>query len=204
MSNEAKCPVRGHAGSHTAAVQLANGTWWPQQLNLKMLHQQSAKADPMGADFDYATAFKNLDLDAVVRDLTELMTDSQDWWPADYGHYGPFFMRMTWHAAGTYRIADGRGGRRHRRAALYAAEQLARHRQPRQGAAAAVAHQAEVRQTTVVGRPDGVDWQRGHGLDGLQDPGLRRRPVRHLGTRGGDLLAPGDYLAGRRALQRRP
>ena len=110
MSNEAKCPFPGHAGSHTAAVQLANATWWPQQLNLKMLHQQSAKADPMGADFDYATAFKNLNLDAVVRDLTELMTDSQDWWPADYGHYGPFFMRMTWHAAGTYRIADGRGG----------------------------------------------------------------------------------------------
>ena len=110
MTSEAKCPFSGGAGSHTVATAPTNAGWWPQQLNLKMLHQQSAKSNPMGAAFNYAEAFKTLDLDAVVKDLTALMTDSQDWWPADYGHYGPFFVRMTWHAAGTYRIADGRGG----------------------------------------------------------------------------------------------
>ncbi len=111
MSTESKCPFSGGAGSHTnVSGTQKNSDWWPNQLNLKILHQQSAKSDPMGESFDYAKAFKTLDLDAVVKDLTALMTDSQDWWPADYGHYGPFFVRMTWHAAGTYRIHDGRGG----------------------------------------------------------------------------------------------
>jgi catalase-peroxidase len=110
MSAEAKCPFMGGVGSHTVSAAPTNATWWPNQLNLKMLHQQSSTSSPMGEAFNYAKEFKTLDLDAVVRDLTALMTDSQDWWPADYGHYGPFFVRMTWHAAGTYRIADGRGG----------------------------------------------------------------------------------------------
>ena len=110
MSTEAKCPFSGGAGSHTASSAQTNASWWPNQLNLKMLHQQSSKSSPMGEAFNYAEQFKTLDLDAVIKDLTALMTDSQDWWPADYGHYGPFFVRMTWHAAGTYRIADGRGG----------------------------------------------------------------------------------------------
>jgi catalase-peroxidase len=94
----------------TTAGAAGNASWWPNQLNLKVLHQHSAASDPMGAAFDYAAEFKTLDLDAVVADLHALMTDSQDWWPADYGHYGPFFIRMAWHSAGTYRTGDGRGG----------------------------------------------------------------------------------------------
>jgi len=110
MSKEAKCPFSGGARPHAIASAPGNADWWPNQLNLKILHQHSSLSDPMGEAFDYAKEFKTLDLDAVVKDLTALMTDSQDWWPADYGHYGPLFVRMTWHAAGTYRIADGRGG----------------------------------------------------------------------------------------------
>ncbi len=105
-----KCPVMGGARRHTAAAAMSNQQWWPNQLNLKVLHQNSALSNPMGEAFDYAEAFKTLDLEAVKKDLFALMTDSQDWWPADYGHYGPFFIRMAWHSAGTYRIADGRGG----------------------------------------------------------------------------------------------
>jgi len=95
---------------HTQSGALSNAHWWPEQLNLKILHQNPPKADPMGEDFNYAEEFKTLDLDAVKEDLFALMTDSQDWWPADYGHYGPLFIRMAWHSAGTYRIGDGRGG----------------------------------------------------------------------------------------------
>ena len=87
-----------------------NQYWWPDQLNLKVLRQNSPLSDPMGQDFDYAEAVKTLDVDALKKDIEEVMTTSQDWWPADYGHYGPLFIRMTWHAAGTYRISDGRGG----------------------------------------------------------------------------------------------
>ncbi|MFT7390240.1 MAG: catalase-peroxidase [Paracoccaceae bacterium] len=100
-----KCPV-----VHAKAGDRSNRDWWPNQLNLRILHQNSALSDPMGAGFDYATAFKSLDLKALKQDLYALMTDSQDWWPADYGHYGPFFIRMSWHSAGTYRTGDGRGG----------------------------------------------------------------------------------------------
>ena len=110
MSNEAKCPFAGDTRQHTAAAATTNATWWPKQLNLKGLHQHDAKSDPMGEAFNYAEEFKRLDLNAVIKDLHALMTDSQDWWPADYGHYGPFFIRMAWHSAGTYRIGDGRGG----------------------------------------------------------------------------------------------
>jgi catalase-peroxidase len=107
----AGCPFSGAARKPTAAgATPTNADWWPNQLNLKILHQHSALSNPMAPAFNYAEAFKSLDLDAVVKDLHALMTDSQDWWPADYGHYGPFFIRMAWHAAGTYRIADGRGG----------------------------------------------------------------------------------------------
>jgi catalase-peroxidase len=104
MTDEAKCPFAGPTRAHT------NRDWWPNQLNLQVLHQHSALSDPMGAAFDYAKEFGSLDLHAVVRELHALMTDSQEWWPADFGHYGPLFIRMAWHSAGTYRIGDGRGG----------------------------------------------------------------------------------------------
>ena len=107
MSNESKCPVMSH--SHAQGT-LANKRWWPDQLNLKILHQNPPTSNPLGTDFNYAEAFKTLDLEAVRQDLYDVMTASQDWWPADYGHYGPLFIRMAWHSAGTYRIGDGRGG----------------------------------------------------------------------------------------------
>ena len=104
MTTESKCPFSGAPKGHT------NRDWWPNQLDLQVLHQHSPLSNPMGEAFDYAKAFKSLDLDAVIADLKALMTDSQDWWPADFGHYGPFFIRMAWHSAGTYRVGDGRGG----------------------------------------------------------------------------------------------
>ena len=110
MSNESQCPVTGGAGKKPAARATNNAGWWPEALNLSPLHQRSALSNPMDPDFDYAAEFKTLDLHAVIKDLHALMTDSQPWWPADYGHYGPMFVRMAWHAAGTYRTADGRGG----------------------------------------------------------------------------------------------
>ena len=110
MNNESKCPFSGGVLKHSAGGGTSNRDWWPNQLNLNILRQHSSLSNPMGVDFNYAEEFKKLDLDAVKKDLFSLMTESQDWWPADYGHYGPFFIRMAWHSAGTYRIADGRGG----------------------------------------------------------------------------------------------
>ncbi len=110
MSVESKCPFAGNARPHTVAGTPSNTHWWPHQLKLSGLHQHSAKSDPLGEAFNYAEEFKRLDLDALTQDLHALMTDSQSWWPADFGHYGPLFVRMAWHSAGTYRVADGRGG----------------------------------------------------------------------------------------------
>ena len=105
MDNEKKCPFSGKAHSGTS-----NRDWWPNQLNLNVLHRNPPAGDPMGAEFNYAAEFKSLDLEALKKDIEQVMTTSQDWWPADYGHYGPLFIRMAWHSAGTYRIHDGRGG----------------------------------------------------------------------------------------------
>src|SRR5271156_5833801 len=105
LSTESKCPFR-----HTVAGAPANAGWWPNQLNLKILRQNSPLSDPLGKEFNYAEEFKSLDLNAMIKDLHALMTTSQEWWPADFGHYGGLFIRMAWHSAGTYRIADGRGG----------------------------------------------------------------------------------------------
>src|SRR5215471_11950585 len=105
MSNESKCPF-----NHTAGGGTSNQDWWPKQLKLNILRQRSSKSDPMGPSFNYAEEFKSLDFAAVKKDLLAVMTKSQDWWPADFGHYGPLFIRMAWHSAGTYRIGDGRGG----------------------------------------------------------------------------------------------
>ena len=111
MTGDARCPFSNGAPKHTTVGGTpTNASWWPNQLNLQMLHRHSPLSNPMDKDFNYAKEFKSLDLSAVIKDLHALMTDSQEWWPADYGHYGPFFIRMAWHSAGTYRIADGRGG----------------------------------------------------------------------------------------------
>src|SRR4030066_1316239 len=106
MTEESKCPVH----KLTAGGGTTNRDWWPNQLKIELLHQHSSKSNPMDEDFNYAKEFKSLDLAAVKKDLAALMTDSQDWWPADFGHYGPLFIRMAWPRAGTYRIGDGRGG----------------------------------------------------------------------------------------------
>ncbi len=110
MQEASKCPVTGKMANPTASGGMKNADWWPNQLNLKILHQNPVKGNPMDTDFDYAAAFNALDLKAIKQDLYDLMTDSKPWWPADYGHYGPFFIRMAWHSAGTYRMGDGRGG----------------------------------------------------------------------------------------------
>jgi len=110
MNEERKCPVTGATARKDSSRGTTNRDWWPNQLNLKMLHQNPPAGNPMGEGFDYAQEFKKLDLKALKKDLYALMTDSQEWWPADWGHYGPLFIRMAWHSAGTYRMGDGRGG----------------------------------------------------------------------------------------------
>ena len=177
--------------------------WWPNQLDLKVLHQHSPRANPMGEDFDYAEEFASLDVEALKRDIFEVMTTSQDWWPADFGHYGgavhPDVVALRGHLP--HRRRPGRC--RQRLAAFRPAEQLAGQREPRQGAPAALAGQAEVRQEDLLGRPARLRRQLRAGVDGLPDVRFRLRARGHLGA-GGDLLGSGGHLARRRALQRRP
>ncbi|OYW04363.1 MAG: catalase-peroxidase, partial [Acidobacteria bacterium 37-65-4] len=109
MENESQCPFSGGANTRAGDSQ-PNAQWWPNQLNLKLLHERNSLSNPMDDDFNYAEEFQTLDLDALRKDIEAVMTTSQDWWPADYGHYGPLFIRMAWHSAGTYRVGDGRGG----------------------------------------------------------------------------------------------
>ena len=169
MTNDDTCPVTGGANTHLSGSH-PNDRWWPHQLNLRLLHQNSALSNPMDEDFDYARAFESLDLDAVKRDIEEVMTTSQDWWPADYGHYGPLLhphgVAQRRHVPHPRR-ARGRGSGA---AALRAAQQLARQREPRQGPPAALAGQAEVRREDLLGRPDGPRGQLRPRVDGLRRP----------------------------------
>ena len=178
-NNEAKCPFAGAHGARASAGAQSNRDWWPEQLNLNILHQHAPSSNPMDPGFDYVDAFRTLDLAALKQDLRALMTDSQDWWPADWGHYGGLFIRMAWHSAGSYRTGDGRGGAGTGNT-FCTAQQLARQRQPGQGAPAALAAQAEIRQPDFLGRPDHPGWQCGAGIDGLQDFWFWWRPRGHL------------------------
>ena len=194
-----RCPV---AGANTSVGAASNQGWWPNQLNLRILHQDNPPPIPW-AKFDYAAEFETLDFEALARDVDALMTQSQDWWPADYGHYGPLFIRMTWHGAGTYRIADGRGGGgsgAQRFAPLNSWPDNANLDKARR-----LLWPIKQKYGRKISWADLIIFAGNCALeiDGPQDVRLRRRSRGHLGARGGRLLGPGDHVARRRALQRR-
>ena len=179
-----------------------NQYWWPNQLSLKALRRNSPLSDPMGRDLDYAEAFKGLDVDAVKKDIEEVMTTSQDWWPADYGHYGPLFIRMAWHAAGTYRIHDGRGGGGSGHQRFAPLNSWPDNGNLDKGAPPAVAGQAEVRPEALLGGPDPLCRQLRAGVHGVQDLRFRLRAAGCLGGRR-DRLGGRGHVVGRRAPRRR-
>ena len=192
--NPSQCPF---SGANTAKGTSATEQWWPEQLNLKILHQHSPEADPMGESFDYAAEFESLDLAAVKQDIADVLTDSKDWWPADYGHYGPLMIRLTWHAAGTYRIGDGRGG------GGTGAQRFAPLNSWPDNASLDKARRLLWPVKQKYGRK--LSWAdllilAGNvALEsmGLGDLRFRRRPPRHLGSRGGHLLGFGERVAWR-------
>jgi catalase-peroxidase len=147
MNEDSKDPVMGSTARRGTSIR----DWWPNRLNLKILDQNCPRSNPMDADFNYAEEFKKLDVGALKQDLYALMTDSQDWWPADFGHYGGLFIRMAWHSAGTYRIGDGRGGGGSGAQRFPPPQRLARQHTPRQGSQTSLADQAEIRQKGLLG-----------------------------------------------------
>ena len=184
MMRETPASVRSCMGFAPTRLSVArsNRDWWPNQLNLGILRQHSSLSNPMGKGFNYAEAFKTLDLKALKNDLYALMTDSQDWWPADFGHYGPLFIRMAWHSAGTYRIGDGRGGAGAGQQRFAPLNSLAGQCEPRQGAPAALADQAEVRRQDLLGRPDDPRRQLRAGVDGASRPSASAAGARTSGS----------------------
>ena len=174
MTTEAKCPVMQESRRRSAASAKSHREWWPNHLNLQVLQQNSPESNPMGEKFSYAEEFKKLDLGALKKDIDAVMTTSQEWWPADYGHYGPLFVRMAWHSAGTYRIADGRGGAGAGAQRFAPLNSWPDNVSLEQGPPLALADQAEVRPEDFLGRSVGLRRELRVGVDGAQNIRLRR------------------------------